>query len=78
MKACSPENQSHPRLKEGSPQKGFTRGFAGDYPLLFSFFFVQSQSVVDKYSGADGDVGVMDEKDLICFIPSKEQLQQHV
>nr|XP_028949790.1 homeobox protein knotted-1-like LET12 isoform X2 [Malus domestica] len=47
---------------------------------------VQSQRVVDKYSGANGDVGVMDEKDLDLFMTNyvlllcsfKEQLQQHV
>ncbi|KAM1380431.1 hypothetical protein ACFX2I_022156 [Malus domestica] len=39
---------------------------------------VQSQSVVDKYSGADKDVGVMDEKDLDLLHSIKEQLQQHV
>ncbi|KAM0966519.1 hypothetical protein ACFX2J_022063 [Malus domestica] len=39
---------------------------------------VQSQSVVEKYSGADEDVGVMDEKDLDLLHSIKEQLQQHV
>ncbi|KAM1073853.1 hypothetical protein COP1_018939 [Malus domestica] len=39
---------------------------------------VQSQSVVDKYSGVDKDVGVMDEKDLDLLHSIKEQLHQHV
>ncbi|KAM1091411.1 hypothetical protein ACFX19_019110 [Malus domestica] len=39
---------------------------------------VQSQSMVDKYSGVDEDVGVMDEKYLDLLHSIKEQLHQHV
>ncbi|KAM1079818.1 hypothetical protein EV1_014416 [Malus domestica] len=46
-----------------------------DQLLMIDEQLVQLQNVVDKYLGANGDVGVMDDKDLDLLHSFKEQLQ---